>query len=128
MKIDILTLFPEMISGVLYSSILKRAQENDKFSYNLVNLRDYAQNKHEKVDDYPYGGGAGMVLQAQPIFDAVASVMEKQQTKPRIILMCPQGKPFNQAIAEELADEEHLIFICGHYERSEEHTSELQSR
>ncbi|HLS61547.1 MAG TPA: tRNA (guanosine(37)-N1)-methyltransferase TrmD [Virgibacillus sp.] len=124
MKIDILTLFPEMISGVLDSSILKRAQEKDKFSYNLVNFRDYAQNKHEKVDDYPYGGGAGMVLQAQPIFDAVASVMEKQQTKPRIILMCPQGKPFNQAIAEELADEEHLIFICGHYEGYDERIRE----
>src|SRR5690625_272184 len=108
MKIDMLTLFPEMISGVLDSSILKRAQEKDKFTYNLVNFRDYATNKHEKVDDYPYGGGAGMVLQAQPIFDAVASVVEKEQTKPRIILMCPQGKPFNQAIAEELATEEHL--------------------
>src|SRR5690625_1383854 len=120
MKIDILTLFPEMISGVLDSSILKRAQEKDKFTYNLVNFRDYATNKHEKVDDYPYGGGAGMVLQAQPIFDAVASVVEKEQTKPRIILMCPQGKPFNQAIAEELAREEHLILICGHYEGYDE--------
>src|SRR5690625_3602953 len=116
MKIDILTLFPEMISGVLDSSILKRAQEKDKFSYNLVNFRDYAQNKHEKVDDYLYGGGAGMVLQDQPIFDAVSSVMEKQYIKSRIILMCSQGKTSNQAIAEELSDEEHLIFICGHYE------------
>jgi len=124
MKIDILTLFPEMISGVLDSSILKRAQEKDKFTYNLVNFRDYATNKHEKVDDYPYGGGAGMVLQAQPIFDAVASVVEKEQTKPRIILMCPQGKPFNQAIAEELATEEHLIFICGHYEGYDERIRE----
>lgn len=120
MKIDILTLFPEMISGVLDSSILKRAQEKDKFTYNLVNFRDYAMNKHEKVDDYPYGGGAGMVLQAQPIFDAVASVTKKQQTRPRIVLMCPQGKPFNQTIAEELAEEEHLIFICGHYEGYDE--------
>src|SRR5690625_3211012 len=124
MKIDILTLFPEMISGVLDSSILKRAQEKHKFTYNLVNFRDYATNKHEKVDDYPYGGGAGMVLQAQPIFDAVASVVEKEQTKPRIILMCPQGKPFNQAIAEELATEEHLIFICGHYEGYDERIRE----
>jgi len=124
MKIDILTLFPEMISGVLDSSILKRAQEKDKFTYNLVNFRDYATNKHEKVDDYPYGGGAGIVLQAQPIFDAVASVVEKEQTKPRIILMCPQGKPFNQAIAEELATEEHLIFICGHYEGYDERIRE----
>src|SRR5690625_258565 len=96
MHIDILTLFPEMLTGVLNSSILKRAQDKEKFSYNLVNFREFAENKHEKVDDYPYGGGPGMVLTAQPIFDAVESVTKKKQTKPRIILLCPQGITYDQ--------------------------------
>ncbi len=120
MQIDILTLFPEMFEGVLQSSILKKAQEANAFSYELVNFRDYTENKHLKVDDYPYGGGAGMVLAPQPIFDAVDALQEKRQTKPRIILMCPQGEPYNQRKAEELAKEEHLIFICGHYEGYDE--------
>lgn len=124
MHIDILTLFPDMLSGVLDASILKRAQEKEKFTYDLINFRNYANNKHEKVDDYPYGGGAGMVLTAQPIFDAVEAVTIDSTTKPRVILMCPQGEPYNQKKAEELAKEEHLIFICGHYEGYDERIRE----
>ncbi|GGB30031.1 tRNA (guanine-N(1)-)-methyltransferase [Lentibacillus populi] len=119
MHIDVLTLFPEMVSGVFNASILQKAQEKNKFSYNLINFRDYTENKHSKVDDYPYGGGAGMVLAPQPIFDAVSAVT-KDKSKPRIILMCPQGEPYNQKKAEELAKEEHLVFICGHYEGYDE--------
>jgi tRNA (guanine37-N1)-methyltransferase len=120
MQIDILTLFPEMLSGVLNASILKKAQEKEKFSYNLIDFREYTENKHKKVDDYPYGGGAGMVLTAQPVFDAVTAAAKNSRAKPRIILMCPQGEPHTQAKAEELAEEEHLIFICGHYEGYDE--------
>src|SRR5690625_7268143 len=116
MHIDILTLFPEVFTGALNSSILKRAREKALFSYNLVNFRDYAKNKHKKVDDYPYGGGAGMVLTAQPIFDAVKFVSERRETTPRIILMCPQGERYTQKKAEELADEDHLILSVGHYD------------
>lgn len=124
MHIDILTLFPEMFPGVLESSILKRAQEKSEFSYSLINFRDYAANKHEKVDDYPYGGGAGMVLTAQPIFDAIQDVKERHNSKPRIILLCPQGEPYTQAKAEELAEEEHVVMICGHYEGYDERIRE----
>src|SRR5690625_3284105 len=124
MQIDILTLFPDMFPGVFNSSILNRAREKEKFNYNVINFREYADNKHEKVDDYPYGGGAGMVLTAQPIFDAVSAVTKNKQTKPRIILMCPQGEPYNQKKAEELAQEDHLIFICGHYEGYDERIRE----
>lgn len=121
MRIDILTLFPEMFTGVLGSSILKRAQEQDAVTYNVVNFREYADNKHKTVDDYPYGGGAGMVLKPQPIFDAVADIKDKAgATNPRIILLCPQGRTYNQKIAEELAKEKHLILICGHYEGYDE--------
>lgn len=124
MHIDVLTLFPDMLSGVLDASILKRAQEKGKFNYNLVNFRDYTTSKHQKVDDYPYGGGAGMVLTPQPIFDAVEAITKDRLKKPRVILMCPQGKPFDQKKAEELAEEEHLIFICGHYEGYDERIRE----
>lgn len=120
MHIDILTLFPEIFSSVLDSSILKKAQEKNKFTYDLVNFRDFSKNKHHKVDDYPYGGGAGMVLAPQPLFDAVQNITEKRKTTPRIILMCPQGTPHTQEKAEELASEEHLLFICGHYEGFDE--------
>lgn len=124
MHIDVLTLFPEMLSGVFNSSILRKAYEKDKFSYSLINFRDYTENKHYKVDDYPYGGGAGMVLTPQPVFDAVDAVVKERPTKPRIVLMCPQGEPYNQKKAEELANEEHLVFICGHYEGYDERIRE----
>ncbi|MFD2760365.1 tRNA (guanosine(37)-N1)-methyltransferase TrmD [Lentibacillus juripiscarius] len=124
MHMDVLTLFPEMIEGVFNDSILKKAQEKEKFSYNLVNFRDYSTNKHMKVDDYPYGGGAGMVLTPQPVFDAVDAVNNERDTNPRVILMCPQGEPYNQKKAEELAKEDHLVFICGHYEGYDERIRE----
>ncbi len=124
MKIDILTLFPEMFTGVLGSSILKKAEEKEAVSYSVENFRRFSKNKHHAVDDYPYGGGAGMVLQPQPIFDAVSHLTEKTDTKPRIILLCPQGERFVQRKAEELAREKHLIFICGHYEGYDERIRE----
>ncbi|MFX3624633.1 MAG: tRNA (guanosine(37)-N1)-methyltransferase TrmD [Ectobacillus sp.] len=124
MKIAILTLFPEMFTGVFGSSILKKAQEKEAVQINVINFREYSTNKHGSVDDYPYGGGAGMVLAPQPIFDAVAELSAAIKTKPRIILMCPQGERFTQRKAEELAKEEHLIFICGHYEGYDERIRE----
>ncbi len=122
MRIDILTLFPEMFSGVLGQSILQRASEKEAVNYHLINFRDFADNKHKTVDDYPYGGGAGMVLKPQPIFDAVAALTQQATSgeKPRIILLCPQGERYDQKKAEELAEENHLIFICGHYEGYDE--------
>jgi tRNA (guanine37-N1)-methyltransferase len=121
MKIDILTLFPEMFSGVFGHSILKKAAEKQAVQYNVINFRDFSDNKHQTVDDYPYGGGAGMVLKPQPIFDAVESLTENTgEKKSRIILLCPQGERYSQKKAEELAEEEHLIFICGHYEGYDE--------
>ncbi len=121
MHIDVLTLFPEMFDGVLGSSILNKAAETNAVRYNIVNFREFADNKHKTVDDYPYGGGAGMVLKPQPIFDGVANLKEQAKTEnPRVILLCPQGKRHDQRLAEELAKEEHLIFICGHYEGYDE--------
>ncbi len=124
MKLDVLTLFPEMFHGVLGASILNKAKEKGAASYNVVNFREYSDSKHGVVDDYPYGGGAGMVLKAQPIFDAVEDLQKKSKTKPRVILLCPQGERFTQKKAEELAKEDHLIFVCGHYEGYDERIRE----
>lgn len=126
MKIDILTLFPEMFSGVFGQSILKKAQEKQACTYNVINFRSYSKNKHQTVDDYPYGGGAGMVLTPQPIFDAVDDLVKNNlaSKKPRVILLCPQGQTYTQKKAEELSNEEHLIFICGHYEGYDERIRE----
>jgi tRNA (guanine37-N1)-methyltransferase len=125
MNIDVLSIFPEMFEGVFGHSILKKAAEKEAVQYNVVNFRDFADNKHQTVDDYPYGGGAGMVLKPQPIFDAVADLKERAKSSaPRVILMCPQGERFTQKKAEELAKEEHLIFICGHYEGYDERIRE----
>lgn len=118
MKIDILTLFPEMFEGVFKNSILKRAQDAEAVKLNTVNFRYFSDSKHLKVDDYPYGGGQGMVLKPEPIFNAVKQL--EKTSKTRIILMCPQGQTFTQKKAEELAQAEHLIFICGHYEGYDE--------
>ncbi|MET3682115.1 tRNA (guanine37-N1)-methyltransferase [Alkalibacillus flavidus] len=120
MKLDILTLFPEMFTNVFESSMLKKAKDKGAYDYDLIDFRTYTENKHNKVDDYPYGGGAGMVLTPQPIFDAVADLKAKQQSQPRVILLCPQGEPYTQAKAHELAEENHLIMICGHYEGYDE--------
>ncbi|WP_050181475.1 tRNA (guanosine(37)-N1)-methyltransferase TrmD [Domibacillus robiginosus] len=120
MKIDVLTLFPEMFEGVFSSSIMKKAADKNKASFRAVNFRDYAEGKHKVVDDYPYGGGAGMVLKPQPLFDAVEALTGEAEGTPRIILMCPQGERYTQKKAEELSKEAHLIFLCGHYEGYDE--------
>ncbi len=117
MKIDILTLFPEMYDGFLNTSIIKSALDRKLVSINTVNIRDYSMDKHKKVDDTPYGGGSGMVLMCQPIFDAIKSV---KKTNSKVILMTPQGVKYNQKIAYNLSKEEHLIFVCGHYEGFDE--------
>ncbi|WP_226619325.1 tRNA (guanosine(37)-N1)-methyltransferase TrmD [Cytobacillus firmus] len=124
MNIDVLTLFPEMFEGVFGHSILKKAAENEAVTYNVVNFREYADNKHKTVDDYPYGGGAGMVLKPQPIFDAVEDLRSKSGASPRVILLCPQGERYTQRKAEELAEADHLIFVCGHYEGYDERIRE----
>lgn len=124
MKIDILTLFPDMFTGVFQESILKKASDRGLVSFRVTNFRDFADNKHRKVDDYPYGGGAGMVLMPQPLFDAVDHVKAQTASDARVILMTPQGERFTQKKAEELAKEEHLIFICGHYEGYDERIRE----
>lgn len=126
MRIDVLTLFPEMFEGVFGASILGKARDKGIVTLNTINFRDFANNKHGTVDDTPYGGGGGMVLKAEPIFGAVEHVTaegsDAQQTvkRPRIILMCPQGEPLSQRKAHELAEEDHLIFVCGHYEGYDE--------
>ena len=122
MRIDYLTLFPEMFEGVLNHSILKRAQDKGILAVNTVNFRDYAENKHNQVDDYPFGGGQGMVLKPEPIFNALESLQQTAET--RVVLMCPQGEPFTQEKAQELSEAEHLVFICGHYEGYDERIRE----
>ena len=112
MRIDILTLFPDAFS-YLNSSIIKRAKEQSLLEINIIDIRDFSKDKHKKCDDYPFGGGAGMLMAVQPVFDAVKSVKDE---KAKIILPSPSGKVFNGNIVKELAKEEHLIFICGHYE------------
>ena len=120
MKIDVLTIFPEMFKTFASTSIIGRAVNEEKVNFQAVNFRDYADNKHQKVDDYPYGGGQGMLLSAQPIFDAVDDLTKKSSTKPKVILLCPQGERFTQKKAEELAVSKHLVFVCGHYEGFDE--------
>lgn len=115
----VLTLFPEMIQQTLSHSIMGRAQKEGHISVEAINIRDYTLNKQKHVDDYPYGGGAGMVMQAQPIYDAYQSIAEKAQGA-RVVYMTPQGRPFTQRIAEELSKEENLVFLCGHYEGIDE--------
>lgn len=117
MKIDILTLFPNMFTGFLNESIIKRAIESKKVTINIHNLRDYSKDSHKKVDDYPFGGGPGMVLMPQPIFDAVCA-LKKDDTC--VILLTPQGVRYNQKLACELKLKSHLILICGHYEGFDE--------
>ncbi|MCJ8010574.1 tRNA (guanosine(37)-N1)-methyltransferase TrmD [Paenibacillus sp. KQZ6P-2] len=124
MKVDVLTLFPEMMDGVFRSSILGKAQEKGIVSLNAVNFRDYSGNKHGTVDDTPYGGGGGMVLKPDPIFAAVEDLLSRSSAAPRVILMCPQGETFTQQKAEELSSADHLIFICGHYEGYDERIRE----
>ena len=117
MKIDILTLFPNMFDGVFQESILKRAIEDKKVEINLVNFRDYTTDAHNKVDDTPYGGGAGMVLSCQPIFDCVRALRDDDC---KVIMLTPSGVPYKQKMAYDLSKEKHLILICGHYEGFDE--------
>ncbi len=125
MKIDVLTLFPQLFEPFFHTSILGKAHEKQAVQLQAVNFRDYANNKHNTVDDYPYGGGGGMVLKPEPVFACVEDLIEKAAGKPpRIILMCPQGDTYSQRTAERLAREEHLIFICGHYEGYDERIRE----
>lgn len=112
----VLTLFPEMITNACSESILGRAAQKGLISVEAINIRDYSTNKHNRVDDYPYGGGAGMVMQPMPVYDAWKDLTERIGKKPRVLFMTPQGKPFSQKLAEEYAKEEDLIFLCGHYE------------
>lgn len=125
MNFHVLTLFPEMIMNGLETSILGRAAEKGIVSFEAVNIRDYTLERHGKVDDYPYGGGAGMVMQAEPIYRAYEALVEKIGKKPRVIYMTPQGQTFNQGIAEDLAKEEDLVFLCGHYEGVDERVLEM---
>lgn len=120
MRFYILTLFPEMIESTLNYSILGKAQEKNKIHIECINIRDFAQNKHGQVDDYPYGGGPGMVMQAPPIYDAYKNIINRIQKKPKVLYMSPQGKPFNQQMAQSFSKEEDLIFLCGHYEGIDE--------
>lgn len=134
MKFHVLTLFPEMIELGINTSITGRAIEKGLISLNAMNIREFSQDKHKRVDDYPYGGGAGMVLQAEPVYKAYSYLVNKIKTskanpdsfkKPRVIYVTPQGKVFNQSMAKELSSEEDLIFLCGHYEGIDERVIEM---
>jgi len=120
MRIDIITIFPKMFSAVLDESIVGRAQIKGKLKLFIHDLRDYTLDKHRKVDDRPFGGGSGMVLQVEPIFRALQAIKKKIKGKSKVILLCPQGKKYNQSYAKKLSQCPNLIFICGHYEGVDE--------
>ena len=119
MNFHVMTLFPEMVMNGLNTSILGRAASNGLLSFEAINIRDYTLERHGKVDDYPYGGGAGMVMQAEPIYRAYTALCDRIGHRPRVVYMTPQGRTFTQKIAEELAKEEELVFLCGHYRKME---------
>ena len=124
MNYHVLTLFPEMIENGMNTSITGRAITTGLLSLEAINIRDFAFNKHQKVDDYPYGGGAGMLMQAEPVYLSYESIAERIGRKPRVIFLTPQGKTFNQDMAKEFALEEDLVFLCGHYEGIDERVLE----
>lgn len=124
MNYHVLTLFPEMIENGMNTSITGRAIAKGLLSLEAINIRDFAFNKHQKVDDYPYGGGAGMLMQAEPVYLSYESIAERIGRKPRVIFLTPQGKTFNQDMAKEFALEEDLVFLCGHYEGIDERVLE----
>ena len=124
MNFHILTLFPEMVMNGLNTSIIGRAINNELLTIEAVNIRDFAENKHNRVDDYTYGGGAGMLMQAGPVYGAYQSIVEKADKKPRVIYLSPQGQTFSQEMAEDFAKEEELVFLCGHYEGIDERVLE----
>ena len=125
MNFHVMTLFPEMVMNGLNTSILGRAASNGLLSFEAINIRDYTLERHGKVDDYPYGGGAGMVMQAEPIYRAYTALCDRIGHRPRVVYMTPQGRTFTQKIAEELAKEEELVFLCGHYEGVDERVLEM---
>ena len=126
MRIDVLTLFPRMFEGPMGESIIGKAQERGLVDLHISNFRDFSDNKHQNVDDYPYGGGAGMLLKVQPVYDNLQKIEGASPTKnKRVILLDPAGKPFDQKMAEEFSEEEHLVFICGHYEGYDERIRSL---
>lgn len=124
MNYHVLTLFPEMIENGMNTSITGRAITKGLLSLEAINIRDFAFNKHQKVDDYPYGGGAGMLMQVEPVYLSYESIAERIGRKPRVIFLTPQGKTFNQDMAKEFALEEDLVFLCGHYEGIDERVLE----
>lgn len=124
MRFHILTLFPEMVMQGLNTSIIGNAVEQNLIEINVINIRDFTKDRHKKVDDYPYGGGAGMVMQAQPIYDAWKSIVAQVGYKPHCVYLTPQGQVFAQGMAKEYAREEDLIFLCGHYEGVDERVLE----
>ena len=129
MDFHVLTLFPDMVLSCLNTSIIGRAVEEELIRVNVVNIRDFSENKHKKVDDYPYGGGAGMVMQVQPVYDAYQSIVNGRKRREekksiRVIYVTPQGDTFSQKMAEEYACEEELVFLCGHYEGIDERVLE----
>lgn len=121
LQIDIITIFPSLAQLFLEESIMKRAQERGLVAFRVINLRDFTSDRHQSVDDRPYGGGPGMIMKPEPFFQAVESV---QTSSARVILLSPQGRPFNQALAGNLARERHLIFLCGHYEGVDERVAQ----
>ena len=128
MNFHIMTLFPDMVSNGLSESITGRAINNNLISVNTVNIRNFAGNKYGHVDDYTYGGGAGMLMQAEPVYKAYQSIIDNNNLadkKPRVLYMTPQGTPFNQRMAEELSKEEDIILLCGHYEGIDERVLEM---
>ncbi len=120
MRFHILTLFPDMVRRILNTSIIGRAMENGLISLHVVDIRDFSTDPHRKVDDYPYGGGAGMILKAQPVYDAWRSIVEEIGCRPRCVYLTPQGEVFSQPMAKEFASEQDLILLCGHYEGVDE--------
>ena len=124
MNFHVLTLFPEMIHQGMNTSIIGRAITGGYLSVEAINIRDYAFNKHQKVDDYPYGGGAGMLMQAEPVYLAYQSIEEKIGYRPRVVYLTPQGSVFNQTMAKDFAKEKDLVFLCGHYEGIDERVLE----
>lgn len=124
-RFDVLTLFPDMFEGVLGDSIIGRARENGLIEMNFIDIRDFTENKHRKVDHYPYSGGGGMLMMPQPVYDAYMSIADGLDYKPLTIYMSPQGKVFNQGIAVDLSKEKHIVLLCGHYEGIDQRVLDL---
>ena len=124
MDFHVMTLFPDMIMQGLSDSVIGRAVRKETIGLHAVNIRDYSHDKHKHVDDYPYGGGAGMLMQAEPVYLAYEAIANRTAKKPRVVYLTPQGQVFNQAMAREMAQEEDLVFLCGHYEGIDERVLE----